>query len=198
MFKKLVLSAAFAAMAAAAPASASVVFSDNFNGESQGLNYTAFANWTVTQGTVDMIGTGFYDFYPGNGNYVDMDGSTGASGGITTISSFGPANYLLTFDLGGSQRGDPANTVVVSFNNVILQTYTLNSSDPLASESISFTALGAGSLSFTQTNPGDNQGLILDNVVLSIVDTTPAPEPMTLSLFGAGLAAMGLRRRKKA
>ena len=55
-------------------ANAGVIFSDNFNAENGGtgvLNYNSFNNWTVTDGTVDLIGNGFFDFYPGNGLYVD-------------------------------------------------------------------------------------------------------------------------------
>lgn len=201
MLKKLILAGVIAAAAFAAPASAAVIFSDDFNGENGGtgvLNYGtstgSFANWTVTQGSVDLIGNGYFDFYPGNGLYVDMDGSTGQSGGITTNATFGAGSYLLTFDLGGSTRGE-TNTVIVQFDGNTIGSFTLNSGDPLTAESISFSSATGGKLAFIQTNPGDNMGLILDNVQLS---TAAVPEPMTLSLFGAGLAAISLRRRKKA
>ena len=70
-----------ALLAGASAAQAATVFSDNFNSDSLGLNYTAFVNgWSVSDGTVDLIGTGFFDFYPGNGNYVDLDGSSSNAG----------------------------------------------------------------------------------------------------------------------
>lgn len=40
------------------------------------LNYTGFANWDVIQNTVDLCGNGFFDLLPGNGLYVDMNGTT--------------------------------------------------------------------------------------------------------------------------
>lgn len=38
------------------------------------LSFTNFTNWDVTDGTVDLIGLGLYDYLPGNGLYVDMAG----------------------------------------------------------------------------------------------------------------------------
>ncbi len=46
-----------------------VLLQDNFNAENQGkgaLNYTAFANFNVTQGTVDIAGNAYNDIYPGH------------------------------------------------------------------------------------------------------------------------------------
>ena len=39
-------------------------------------------------------------------------------------------------------------------------------------------------------------GTLLEETSLPAVSVTPVPEPTTLSLLGAGLAAIGLRRRK--
>ena len=61
---------------------AAVVLSDNFDADARVLNWsgdlTFTSNAAGSNASTDLIGTGFYDFYPGNGNYVDMDGSTGA------------------------------------------------------------------------------------------------------------------------
>jgi hypothetical protein len=74
---------------------------------------------------------------------------------------------------------------------------TLVSSDPLATQTLNFSTTG-GDLSFTELNPADNLGLILDDVSLSVSDRTAVPEPLTLSLFGAGLAGAAALRRRKA
>ncbi|MEZ5560441.1 MAG: hypothetical protein R3E86_18090 [Pseudomonadales bacterium] len=61
---------AIAAISLAGAANAAIIFSDNFDGENGGvgaLNYNSFAHWTVLDGTVDLIGNGFFDFLPGNG-----------------------------------------------------------------------------------------------------------------------------------
>jgi hypothetical protein len=151
-------------LAGASAAQAATVFSDNFNADTQGLNYTAFVGgWTVTNGTVALIGTGFFDFYPGHGNYVDLDGSTDEAGVLSkTLSLTGGVPYTASFMLGGSQRGD-SNSVYVMFGSA-LSTFVLASSDPLATRMISFTpgASGTYPLSFHNAG-GDDVGAILDN-----------------------------------
>src|SRR5229473_5571328 len=84
-----------------------IVFEDNFNTEAHGLNHTTFTNWTVTAGSVDVLGPHFFDLFPGNGNYVDLDGTTHGgppAGQLTSKSSFGTGNYILSFMLGGNSR----------------------------------------------------------------------------------------------
>ena len=138
-------------LSVAQPAAATVIFSDDFNAENGGvgaLNYTGFANWGVSGvgETVDLIGNGFFDFYPGNGLYVDLDGSTGNAGVLTTNSFFGPGSYVLSFNLAGSTRGD-TNTVIVRFGGVDISGggITLGSAAPFNPPfSLSFNAAGSG------------------------------------------------------
>jgi hypothetical protein len=98
------------------------VFSDNFDTYAYQLNWTPPANWIASgPGTVDLIGetttsTGF-DFYPGNGGYVDLDGSNWIAGTLETIQSFGPGTYTLTFDLSGNARGDVPKTTTVTLGD---------------------------------------------------------------------------------
>jgi hypothetical protein len=185
---------------------AATIFSDNFNSENGGvansstLNYNSFANWTVSppgpNGTVDLIGNGYFDFYPGNGLYVDLDGSSGSAGTLTSSSlSLGPGSYSFTFNLGGSQRGD-TNIVHVSVSGTaVAQTYMVNSSDPLALETISFTLLIPTTVDLVFHNDGgDNIGAILDNVTLSTV-----PDGGSTAVFlAAGLLTLAALRRRLA
>ena len=55
-----------------------------FQHDSPRLNYNSFSQFSVTNGTVDLIGNGFFDFYPSQGRYVDLDGSTGNAGLLGT------------------------------------------------------------------------------------------------------------------
>ena len=175
-----------------------VPFSDNFNTENGGtylLNYTGFANWTIVDGTVDLIGEGSpWDFFPGEGYglYVDLDGSTSNPGQMLTSSSFDlqPGTYELSFDLAGNQRDTNPEivTVLVAVGSLLNQTYSLNKDDPFTTftETIVVSSATTASLSF-ENSGGDNIGMLLDNVSL-------VPEPTTLCLLGLG--GLLLRRRK--
>src|SRR5690348_11879875 len=102
-------------------ADAAVLLSDRFDSYAQQLNWVPPATWTVSSGTVDLIGetpTGTsFDFYPGNGGYVDLHGSTGEAGTLQTQQSFAAGDYTLSFELGGNARGDISKTTVISLGS---------------------------------------------------------------------------------
>src|ERR1700712_4282346 len=107
-----------AAMALSAAAHAAPVYSDNFDGDAQGLN-VGVAGWTLTGGTVDVVPNGAsFQFLPlSNGNYVDLDGSTGQAGTLTqTLTGLADGAYALTFELAGNHRdgGTEATTITLS------------------------------------------------------------------------------------
>lgn len=179
---------------------AATIFSDNFDGENGGvgvLNYAGFTQWTVTGGTVDLIGIGFHDFQPGNGLYVDMDGSTSNAGIMTRTFSLDTGNYSLSYSLAGSQRGG-GDSVKVMLGNFVNVTHTLAGNAPFTvfTQTFSVAAALSADLSFEGIG-GDNVGLLLDNVVLS---KTAVPLPATLLLLGSGIAGLvgsRIRRKKK-
>ena len=130
--------AAVATLALGSAAQAAPIYADNFNANAVGLNI-APAGWTVAGGTVDLIGNGFADFLPGNGVYVDLDGSTSQAGLLAspTLNLTGGVTYTATFDLAGSHRGS-TETGTVTFGSASLA-YSLASAAGFAGLSLSFT-----------------------------------------------------------
>jgi hypothetical protein len=181
-----------------------VVFSDNFNSENGGngaLDYNNFSNWIITGGTVDLIGNGYFDFMSGQGYglYVDLDGSTGQAGTMTSKKTLSAGSYSLTFSLAGSHvfnndaDHDSPNIVEVSAGgSTPIDTVTLLENDPFSVHTISFYLNYASPVSISFHNlGGDNVGALLDNVTLSEV-----PIPSALLLLGPGLIGLvGIRRR---
>ena len=214
--KRIIMAVMIATMVCLVPGisrAATIIFNDNFNGESPNLNYTGFANWTVSDGTVDMIGfTGFFDLFnppgPGDERYVDMDGTTNDAGIMQAAlpTLFGGVTYDLTFDLAGSQRGDDNAATPLEFGINLdglggleySGSQTLNSGIGFTTFTLSFTPAVDTSVAFIQFGQvqvdGDNIGLLIDNVKVST--EASLPEPASLMLLGAGLAGIGIWRRK--
>ena len=187
---------ALLAMVAGA-AQAATVFSDNFNADAVALNSVP-AGWTVTTGTVDIIGPGLFNLLPGNGNYIDLDGSSGKAGLLTSpsLSLTGGVTYTANFDLAGSQRGS-TETGTVTFGTATLN-YNLASSAGFAGFSLMFTPASTGTYALTfQNGGGDNIGALLDNVLVDSGTTSPAPEPQTYALLLMGLSAIALQARRR-
>lgn len=193
-----------AAVLAAQAAQANTVLSDNFNSDAQTLNWAGDATFSSLPGpqdqgpgiaSTDLIGTGFFDLYPGNGNYVDLDGSTGYgnlpyAGILQSNASFGAGKYTLSFDLGGNARGAVAQTTDVFLGSTLVASLTLDSNSPLTSYSYTVATTG-GNLVFDELGPSDQQGNILDNVTLNSV-----PEPASWAMMLLGVAAIGGAMRR--
>lgn len=185
-------------------ASAAQVLFDNFNGEvppPDQLNWAGDSVFTPTSppGTVDLIGQGgSFDLLPGNGGYIDLDGTSGSgnnpAGELTSVLSFGPGSYVLTFDLAGNQRGATSQSTVVSLGDFSQTFGPLASSTPFTTQTISFTTSTAGHLVFSEVGPSDQQGNLLDNVGLTAV-----PEPATWAMMLMGFGGIGalLRNRRR-
>lgn len=184
-----------------ASANAGVILSDNFDGAPLQLNWPGDAVFTSlgTGGaSTDLIGAvGFFDFLPGNGRYVDLDGSTGGghdpAGILQSVVSFGPGDYTLSFRLAGNQRNAPVNPTEIFFGTSLIASLAPASNVPFTLYTYNFTSTTGGHLIFSQRGPSSNQGNLLDDVTLSV------PEPATLATaIGALLSILGLsflRRR---
>lgn len=89
------------------------------------LNFSAFTNWNVTGGDVDLIGQNeggpaLYDFLPGNGLYLDLAGSAISQsnapdlGILTTKQRFiwEEVTYTIQLRLAGNQREERSPEVI--------------------------------------------------------------------------------------
>ena len=215
----LAFGAALLLGAVASSASAGTIgsLSDNFDtehGSSPTLNYYGFSNWTVSTasnsahpgaGSVDLIGNGSFDSYSGNGLYVDMCGSTGACGALTTKDQFAAGTYRLTLSLGGIIY--PPSNGYGALNDNVLVSFSGTGAGS-ADVPTSYLAISTYSEIITLSQPAY---LTLQDAVLSgnenigatllSVNVSPVPLPAALPLFGvavAGFAAWGRKRAKKA
>ena len=181
------------------------VFSDNFNSENGGstsLNYSSFANFTISDGSVDLISAAnLSGFAPANGLYVDLDGSTGNAGVMTSVGiSLIAGDYILSFDLAGSRRTVNQDTVQVSVETGFASaTYVRDPLDAFTTESLSFSLAAPATINLVFSNSGgDNVGALLDNINLEFVpaavpDASASAALLTLALSGLHFVA---RRRK--
>lgn len=193
MLKAIVTAGVIGLGLSSASSAATVIFSDNFDSEAYELN-ASLDNWTVSDGTIDVIGTGFFEL-AGPGTYLDLDGSTDNSGRITTNASFSYTagqQYELSFLYG--KNGDAAETLTFGFGDWTGSLSLVAGPLPgLTSAIFSFTALTSGTAGlFFENLGGDNQGTLLDDVKLSVV-----PLPASGLMLIAGLAALAALRRRK-
>lgn len=168
-----------------------LIFTDNFDQEQIGLSQT-LDNWRVTNGSVDVIGSGtsvpFSEFF--SGNYLDLDGSSWNAGKIESNMRFEAGIYELTFKLAGSQRTG-MDTVDIYFGSITipLANYVFNAADAGTIITINTTINDSTRLIFDH-HGGDNIGILLDNVSISLISDSDVPEPSVISLFILGLTSL--------
>ncbi len=142
-----------------------------WTGNNGKLNYTGFVNWDVASGTVDLIGNSFWDFYPGQGLYVDTAGTPGV-GVLQSKTAFtftSGHSYRLTLKLGGNTR-IPGDTSVqaTTVGGLFSTTFVSHTYDPLSDSVVNFTpgSTTTDKLSFAASTPFDYCGTILAEVTL--------------------------------
>lgn len=197
------LAAALACAALAFPvlSTATPLFSDNFDSDAAAsvLNFTGFVNWDVSDGTVDYIRSGGFGIscHGGSGGCVDLDGSTGNAGILTSKTAFNltaGTEYTLSFWLSGNQRGGAPDTLSYGIGSVTGLLSDIPSDQPFTQYTLTFTPTAdfMGNIFFSLAG-GDNVGAILDDVQLSAAgQNVGVPEPGSLGLLALGLLALGL------
>jgi hypothetical protein len=206
-FRTTVAAAAIALSAfSISTANASIlVFSDNFdNSGAPGPNwggdgiFQSIPQPGNVQGmpSVDLVGNvggpDYYGFLAMSGNSIDLDGSTGdghsPAGEIRSIALLS-GDFWVDFDLAGNLRGYNPETTIVSIGGTSFS-FTPDANQGYTHYTVYFTGV-SGYLDFQDQILSDQQGNLLDNVVV----TTGVPEPASWTLMIAGFGAVGFAMR---
>ena len=207
--KSAAVAVALTAALASAPAHAGIIFQDNFDSDNSAsaLNFNSLLNWTVDRGTIDYIRSGGFGIncVGGAGGCLDMDGSTGDAGRITSKQSFTltpNVNYFIDVTLSGNQRSGADDKVVIGIidangNEFDLSIGPLSPNAPFATFGGTFVFQPGSWKMYVEGVGGDNIGAILDNYVLRDDREVSVPEPATMLLFSLGLLVAGAARSRK-
>jgi hypothetical protein len=177
------------------------------------MNGTATTNSANSQydngyntGSEKLYGPAGNDEPVGGGNFVALDGdpTVGGGGGISqTITTVIGTTYQLTFQWGAGQlqsrSGPTTSSIQASFGNQT-QSTAIVANPPggfsgWMTQTFNFTATATSEL-LSFLSVGTPTGLP-PIATLSNVSLVAVPEPMSMSLLGAGLVGLGIARRRR-
>ncbi len=157
-----------------------------------GTGSTAITGWTVTGGSVDLIGS--YWNHSDGARSLDLSGNT--AGTIAQmIPTVAGLRYTVSFDISSNPDRSFAKSMLVGFGNAtpVAVSYTGPIGRPLQWQTVTlrFTAdAPMTELSFKSTTPGA-WGIALDNVSAVV----PEPASWAMMIAGFGLVGAAMRRR---
>lgn len=201
--KHKIFASAVAVLALTGAANAATVFEEDFSGDAAGgsvLNFDSFAQFSVDDGTVDIIRSPDYSITCATGGgCVDLDGSSRDSGVLSSISLtfLAGVDYTLSASLSGNQRVGGTDTGTYGVTGIFSASFAVTGNAfSTFSETFSVGSDTSGSV-FFENDGGDNFGAVLDQVSVTSADMAPIPLPASaLLMLGALGGLAGLRRRK--
>jgi choice-of-anchor C domain-containing protein len=155
---------------------------------------TALTGWSIVGQGIDYIGT--YWVAAEGSRSVDLS-STGAGGIQQLFDTIPGVTYNVTFSLAGNPVGGPAIKSVGVEIGATVTNFTFDTTGRSLTDmgwetrSLQFTATGTSTVLGFVSNTLTAFGPAIDNVSVSAI-----PEPATWAMFGGGLLAVALSRRK--
>jgi hypothetical protein len=204
--KKIIRALSFAVLTLAATAVAQASPIIDFTGGSENLNNaneTYGYSFTVSGASVLIGGLGVWDSFALPLQTSHAVGLWNSGGTLLASTTVGPAGTIIasTDALGQWREADIISVLLTPGQYYAGVYYNIQSENVLLSgapNSIAGITYNSAQFAFTGSLafPGSTFGTSL--VGPALFTTVAAPEPITLSLFGAGLAgAIAMRRRKK-
>lgn len=156
--------------------STQIILKDDIDDENGGVaakNVATLSNFNVTRECIDLHGPGSTNPLPGNGLYIDMDGTCNQAGRIESKSAYPLAagTYMLDIVMAGNNQVEKPDTMTVSVGSALSQQVIRQARDPFQLYSFPFTVAAATSATIVFDHQGtDQQGILIDAIQLRKTD----------------------------
>lgn len=149
-----------------------LIFQDDIDSENGGTgmsNYTGWSKWNVVTGCVDLHGPGSTNPLPGNGVYLDLDGSCMAAGTVESKTAYtlDAGNYILEFIMAGNNQTPQTDQVTITVGSALSTTVTLDWQEAFEVRQYPFNMAAGGDVRVRLAHAGgDDQGILIDAIRL--------------------------------